>query len=88
MSQLSVMRIFLTPGKKPIINQKGVQKMSNSLSIHNVKEINLSQIDGVDETIWRNIEIVTVDGNRFDISLFSKHNDKNDLTVNIKEVKA
>lgn len=62
--------------------------MSNSLSIHNVKEINLSQIDGVYETIWRNIEIVTVDGNKFHIALFSKDNDKNDLTVNIKEIKA
>lgn len=62
--------------------------MSNSLSIHNVKEINLSKIDGVDETIWRNIEIVTIDGNKFDIALFSKDNDKNDLTVNIKEVQA
>jgi hypothetical protein len=82
------MRIFQTPGKKPIINRKGVQKMSNSLSIHNVKEINLSQIDGVDETIWRNIEIVTLDGNKFDIALFSRNNDRNDLTVNIKDVKA
>jgi hypothetical protein len=62
--------------------------MSNSLSIHNVKEINLSQIDGVDETIWRNIEIVTCDGNKFDIALFSRNNDRNDLTVNIKDVKA
>jgi hypothetical protein len=62
--------------------------MSNSLSIHNVKEINLSQIDGVDETIWRNIEIVTLDGNKFDIALFSRNNDRNDLTVNIKDVKA